>query len=138
MTVLVSQVKQMISEGARLKLLSALHRRYSRTWSLLCCCRYSVHRATSERQNICCAAYSADINGALVLSLDTDFDGCMSIVKRLRKMRPCTRKFDELFTDRGQKTVGIEIIQQFEWDTLTSSLSPAATSERLALGTVFS
>lgn len=57
-------------------------------------------------------------HGALVLGLDTDFDGCMAIVKRLaaegivylaNSMNPLRLE--------GQKTVGIEIVQQFGWES---------------------
>ncbi|MFO7180230.1 MAG: threonine synthase, partial [Pseudomonadota bacterium] len=55
-------------------------------------------------------------HGALVLGLDTDFDGCMAIVQRLaaegivylaNSMNPLRLE--------GQKTVAIEIVQQFDW-----------------------
>jgi threonine synthase len=55
-------------------------------------------------------------HGALVLGLDTDFDGCMAIVQRLaaegvvylaNSMNPLRLE--------GQKTVAVEIVQQFDW-----------------------
>jgi threonine synthase len=56
-------------------------------------------------------------NGALVLSLDTDFDGCMSIVKQLTK-DPSIYLANSMNSLRmeGQKTVAIEITQQFNWE----------------------
>lgn len=55
-------------------------------------------------------------HGSLVLSLDTDFDGCMRIVRELAKD-------EELYLANsmnpwrleGQKTVSLEIIQQLGW-----------------------
>ena len=56
-------------------------------------------------------------NGALVLSLDTDFDGCMQIVKELT-LDPTIYLANSLNSLRieGQKTVAVEIVQQFDWD----------------------
>jgi threonine synthase len=56
-------------------------------------------------------------NGALVLSLDTDFDGCMAIVKRLVEEEGVylANSMNSLRLE-GQKTVAIEIVQQFDWE----------------------
>lgn len=56
-------------------------------------------------------------NGATVLSLDTDFDGCMDIVQQLTT-DPGIYLANSLNSLRieGQKTVGIEIVQQFDWE----------------------
>ncbi|MBN1652400.1 MAG: threonine synthase [Deltaproteobacteria bacterium] len=55
-------------------------------------------------------------NGALVCALDTDFDGCMAIVQRLSR-EPGVYLANSMNSLRleGQKTVGIEIVQQFDW-----------------------
>ncbi len=55
-------------------------------------------------------------NGALVLGLDTDFDGCMAIVKRLAAEEGIylANSMNSLRLE-GQKTVSIEIVQQFDW-----------------------
>lgn len=55
-------------------------------------------------------------HGALVLGLDTDFDGCMAIVKRLAEegLVYLANSMNPLRLE-GQKTVGIEIVQQFGW-----------------------
>jgi len=56
-------------------------------------------------------------NGALVLSLDTDFDGCMAIVQRLATEEGVylANSMNSLRLE-GQKTVGVEIVQQFDWE----------------------
>ena len=56
-------------------------------------------------------------NGALVLALDTDFDGCMAIVKQVTQ-NPSIYLANSMNSLRmeGQKTAGIEIVQQFEWE----------------------
>ncbi len=55
-------------------------------------------------------------NGAIVLALDTDFDGCMAIIKELTKDQTLylANSMNSLRIE-GQKTVGIEIVQQFDW-----------------------
>jgi threonine synthase len=56
-------------------------------------------------------------NGALVLALDTDFDGCMAIVRRLVQEEGVylANSMNSLRLE-GQKTVSIEIVQQFDWE----------------------
>ena len=55
-------------------------------------------------------------NGALVLALDTDFDGCMRIVQRLSQEDGIylANSMNSLRLE-GQKTVAIEIVQQLDW-----------------------
>ena len=55
-------------------------------------------------------------NGALVLALDTDFDGCMAIVQKLAEEDGIylANSMNSLRLE-GQKTVAIEIVQQFDW-----------------------
>ena len=55
-------------------------------------------------------------NGALALALDTDFDGCMRVVQEVTKDNTIylANSMNSLRIE-GQKTVGIEIVQQFEW-----------------------
>jgi threonine synthase len=55
-------------------------------------------------------------NGAVVLSVDTDFDGCMRIVQRLADEGSVylANSMNSLRLE-GQKTVAIEIAQQFGW-----------------------
>jgi threonine synthase len=55
-------------------------------------------------------------SGALVLALDTDFDGCMKIVQRLAEEGAVylANSMNALRLE-GQKTVAIEIAQQFDW-----------------------
>jgi threonine synthase len=56
-------------------------------------------------------------NGALVLGLDTDFDGCMEIVRRLAEqgLIYLANSMNPLRIE-GQKTVAIETVQQFDWE----------------------
>ena len=56
-------------------------------------------------------------NGALVLSLDTDFDGCMALIQQVTDAVPLylANSMNSLRLE-GQKTVAIEIAQQLNWD----------------------
>jgi threonine synthase len=65
-------------------------------------------------------------NGALVLSLDTDFDGCMQIVQEITRDQTIylANSMNSLRIE-GQKTVGIEICQQFDWEVPDWIIIPA-------------
>lgn len=56
-------------------------------------------------------------NGALVLSLNTDFDGCMAAVQEVTKHKHIylANSMNSLRIE-GQKTIAIEIVQQFDWE----------------------
>ena len=61
-------------------------------------------------------------NGACVLALDTDFDGCMRVIREITHdgESPDTsiylaNSMNSLRIE-GQKTVGVEIVQQFDWE----------------------
>ena len=56
-------------------------------------------------------------NGAHVLALDTDFDGCMRIVKKVTEDNSIylANSMNSLRIE-GQKTVAVEIVRQFDWE----------------------
>ena len=56
-------------------------------------------------------------NGALVLSMDTDFDGCMRLIREVTAELPIylANSLNSLRLE-GQKTAAIEICQQFDWE----------------------
>lgn len=56
-------------------------------------------------------------NGAFVLSLDTDFDGCMAVIQSVVERFPIylANSMNSLRLE-GQKTVAIEIVQQLGWE----------------------
>jgi len=56
-------------------------------------------------------------NGAMVFALDTDFDGCMEIVKQVAQKDGVylANSMNSLRVE-GQKTVVLEIMQQFDWE----------------------
>ncbi len=119
MTVLVSVVKQMIRQGSPVRAVAA---------------------ASTGDTSAALAAYAAAAgipaiiflpqgkvspaqliqpiaNGAHVLALDTDFDGCMRIVQEVTQDNSIylANSMNSLRIE-GQKTVGIEIVQQFDWE----------------------
>jgi threonine synthase len=55
-------------------------------------------------------------NGSLVLSIDTDFDGCMRLIRDVTAEQPIylANSMNSLRLE-GQKTAAIEICQQFDW-----------------------
>ncbi len=119
MTVLVSMVKQMVEDGAQIR-------------AVLC--------ASTGDTSAALAAYAAAAGvpavvilprgkistaqlvqplcaGARVLALDTDFDGCMRVVDRLASEEGyyLANSMNSLRLE-GQKTVGVEIVQQLGWE----------------------
>ncbi|KAB2613040.1 threonine synthase [Pyrus ussuriensis x Pyrus communis] len=56
-------------------------------------------------------------NGAFVLSIDTDFDGCMQLIREVTAELPIylANSLNSLRLE-GQKTAAIEILQQFDWE----------------------
>ncbi|CAN5861097.1 threonine synthase [soil metagenome] len=56
-------------------------------------------------------------NGAHVLALDTDFDGCMRIVQEITQDNSIylANSMNSIRVE-GQKTVAVEIVRQFDWE----------------------
>ncbi len=56
-------------------------------------------------------------NGSIVFALNTDFDGCMEIVRKVAENDGVylANSMNSLRIE-GQKTVGIEIVRQFDWE----------------------
>ncbi|PIN26505.1 Threonine synthase [Handroanthus impetiginosus] len=56
-------------------------------------------------------------NGAFVLSINTDFDGCMKLIRQITIEFPIylANSLNSLRLE-GQKTAAIEILQQFDWE----------------------
>jgi threonine synthase len=56
-------------------------------------------------------------NGAHVLALDTDFDGCMEVVQEVTQDQSIylANSMNSIRVE-GQKTVAIEIVRQFDWE----------------------
>jgi threonine synthase len=119
MTVLVSQVKQMISDGAPIQAVAcASTGDTSAALATYCAAAGIPSIVLLPKGKISIAQLVQPIaNGALVLSLDTDFDGCMRVVQEITKDETIylANSMNSLRIE-GQKTVGIEIVQQFDWE----------------------
>ncbi|MGA9450259.1 MAG: threonine synthase [Verrucomicrobiia bacterium] len=119
MTVLVSQVKQMISEGAPIKAVAcASTGDTSAALATYCAAAGIPSIVLLPRGKISIAQLVQPISsGALVLYLDTDFDGCMKLVQEITKDETLylANSMNSLRVE-GQQTVGIEIVQQFDWE----------------------
>ncbi|MCX8070533.1 MAG: threonine synthase [Thermodesulfovibrionales bacterium] len=118
MTVLVSQVKQMISEGVPIKAVACASTGDTSAALAVYCAAAGIQSIVLlPKGKISIAQLVQPIsNGALVLSLDTDFDGCMKVVQEITKDETIylANSMNSLRVE-GQKTVGIEIVQQFDW-----------------------
>ena len=119
MTVLVSMVQQMIADGKDIPAVACASTGDTSA-SLAAYCAVAGLQAivflpkgkVSNAQLIQPIAH-----GALTLSLDTDFDGCMALVQEV-----CSRHNIYLANSmnslriEGQKTISIELVQQFDWE----------------------
>jgi len=118
MTVLVSQVKQMIARGAPIQAVAcASTGDTSAALATYCAAAGIPSIVLLPRGKISIAQLVQPIaNGALVLSLDTDFDGCMRVVQEITRDETLylANSMNSLRVE-GQKTVGIEIVQQLDW-----------------------
>jgi threonine synthase len=119
MTVLVSVVRQMIADGKPVRAVACASTGDTSA-SLAAYCAAAGIRAIVllPRGKVTTAQLVQPIaNGALVLSLDTDFDGCMETVQRLASDGGVylANSMNSLRLE-GQKTVAIEMVQQFDWE----------------------
>ena len=118
MTVLVSQVRQMRAEGVPIEAVACAST--GDTSAALAAYGAAAGIPTIvflPRGKVSTAQLVQPIaNGALVLALDTDFDGCMEIVRQVTadKRIYLANSMNSLRIE-GQKTMGIEIAQQFDW-----------------------
>ena len=92
MTVLVSVVRQMLAEGTSIRAVAcASTGDTSASLAAYCAAAGIPAIVILPRGKVSVAQLLQPLaNGALVLSLDTDFDGCMRIVQRLADEGPST------------------------------------------------
>ncbi len=119
MTVLVSSVKQMIADGAPIRAVACA----STGDTSAALAAYGAAAGIPvvvllPRAKVSAAQLVQPMaNGAIVASLDTDFDGCMRVVQRLTE-DPSIYLANSMNSLRveGQKTISIELVQQFDWE----------------------
>ena len=119
MTVLVSMVKEMIARGREIPAVAcASTGDTSAALSAYAAAAGIPAAVFLPRGKISVAQLIQPVaNGAIVFALDTDFDGCMEIVKEVAQKDGIylANSMNSLRVE-GQKTVGIEIVQQFDWE----------------------
>lgn len=119
MTVLVSVVNQMITEGKEISAVACASTGDTSAALAAYCASAGIPAIVFlPKDKVSIAQLVQPIsNGALVLSLDTDFDGCMEMVQKV-----CTENNIYLANSinslriEGQKTISIELCQQFDWE----------------------
>ena len=119
MTVLVSMVRQIIAESGNIRAVmcastgdtSASLAAYASAAGIPAIILLPKAKVTREQ------LIQPIANGALTLSLETDFDGCMGIVQKLaaRKDFYLANSINSIRIE-GQKTISMEIVQQFDWE----------------------
>ncbi|HUV93561.1 MAG TPA: threonine synthase [Anaerolineae bacterium] len=118
MTVLVSVVRQMIADGAPIRAIACASTGDTSAALAAYCGAAGIQSIVFlPRDRVSAAQLIQPIaNGSMVLSLDTDFDGCMAVVKEITKDNTIylANSMNSLRIE-GQKTVGIEVVQQFDW-----------------------
>jgi threonine synthase len=121
MTVLVSVVKQMISDGKPIRAIACAST--GDTSAALAAYGAAAGIPTIvflPKGKVSTAQLVQPIaHGATVISIDSDFDGCMRIVRAVTADPNSgiylANSLNSLRVE-GQKTVGIEIVQQFDWE----------------------
>ena len=118
MTVLVSVVKQMIAEGRQIAAIACASTGDTSAALANYCAAAGIPAVVLLPRNKVSPAQLVQplANGARVLAIDTDFDGCMKIVQRLVKEEGVylANSMNSLRIE-GQKTISVEIVQQFDW-----------------------
>lgn len=119
MTVLVSVVKQMMANGSPVRAVAAASTGDTSAALAAYAAAAGIPAIVFLPQDKVSPAQLIQpiANGALVLALETDFDGCMRIVKEMTRDNSIylANSMNSLRIE-GQKTVGIEIVRQFDWE----------------------
>jgi len=119
MTVLVSMVKEMIARGKNIPAVAcASTGDTSAALSAYAAAAGIPAVVFLPRGKVSIAQLIQPVaNGAIVFALDTDFDGCMEIVKEISQKDGIylANSMNSLRIE-GQKTVGVEIVEQCDWE----------------------
>ncbi len=119
MTVLVSQVKQMIADGKKIPAVAcASTGDTSAALAAFCAAANIKAIVLLPRNKVSVAQLIQPIsNNALTLALETDFDGCMKIVQELTEKENIylANSMNSLRIE-GQKTISVEMTEQFDWE----------------------
>ncbi|MCS5621914.1 MAG: threonine synthase, partial [Nitrospinaceae bacterium] len=118
MTVLVSMVKQMISNGKKIKAVACASTGDTSAALAAYCAVAGIPAIVFLPKNKVSLTQLIQpiTHGVLTLSLDTDFDGCMKLVQEVCQKNDIylANSMNSLRIE-GQKTISFEIVQQFNW-----------------------
>ena len=119
MTVLVSMVKQMISEGKNIRAVACASTGDTSAALAAYCADAGIPAIVIlPRDKVSLTQLIQPItHGVLTLSLDTDFDGCMKLVKQVCEKNDIylANSMNSLRIE-GQKTISFELVEQFNWE----------------------
>lgn len=119
MTVLVSMVKQMIADGKKIRAVAcASTGDTSASLAAYCAVAGIPAIVFLPKNKVSLTQLIQPItHGVLTLSLDTDFDGCMKLVKQVCSQNDIylANSMNSLRIE-GQKTISFEMVQQFNWE----------------------
>ena len=119
MTILVSMVKQMMSQGKNIKAVAcASTGDTSASLAAYCAVAGIPAIVFLPKNKVSLTQLIQPItHGVLTLSLDTDFDGCMKLVREVCQNDDIylANSMNSLRIE-GQKTISFELVQQFNWE----------------------
>jgi len=135
MTVLVSMVSQMRAEGKNIPAVACASTGDTSAALAAYCAAAGIQAIVFlPRNKVSIPQLIQPLsNGAITLSLDTDFDGCMRLVREACKKNNIylANSMNSLRIE-GQKTVSIEIVQQLDWDVPDWVIIPGGNLGNLA------
>jgi threonine synthase len=118
MTVLVSMVKQMRHDGKNVPAVACASTGDTSASLAAYCATAGIPAIVFLPKNKISGAQlvQPQAHGAITLAIDTDFDGCMAIVKQItsRNNIYLANSMNSLRIE-GQKTISFELCQQFDW-----------------------
>jgi threonine synthase len=118
MTVLVSMVKQMRYEGKSIPAVACASTGDTSASLAAYCATAGIPAIVFLPKNKVSRAQLVQplAHGAITLAIDTDFDGCMAIVRQItsRNNIYLANSMNSLRIE-GQKTISFELCQQFDW-----------------------
>lgn len=119
MTVLVSMVKQMIAGGKKIRAVACASTGDTSAALASYCAVAGIPAIVFLPKNKVSLPQLIQpiTHGVLTLSLDTDFDGCMKIVREICEKEDIylANSMNSLRIE-GQKTISFELVQQFDWE----------------------
>ncbi|HNR88629.1 MAG TPA: threonine synthase [Spirochaetota bacterium] len=141
MTVLVSMVNEMIARGKKIQAVACASTGDTSAALAAYCAYAGIPSIVFLPANKISTAQLVQpmANNAIVMSLDTDFDGCMRVVQEITKDNSIylANSMNSLRVE-GQKSISIELLQQFNWQVPDTIVIPGGNLGNVsALGNGF-